>query len=123
MYRVDKRFYRTTEILRWMVVVFETERKFTRNHAEDMIDGLAKGCNEAGKYFMDVLISTSFIFSTIGIKIQKTRFVSWENPHKEVAVSIRNAATPLITAMKGGPQLIVVVLPEGGNDLYTAVKQ
>jgi hypothetical protein len=25
--------------------------------------------------------------------------------------------------MKRGPNIIVVILPEGGNDIYTAVKQ
>jgi eukaryotic translation initiation factor 2C len=36
---------------------------------------------------------------------------------------LRKAGAECAARSKGGPNLIVVVLPDGGNDIYTAVKQ
>lgn len=36
---------------------------------------------------------------------------------------LHRAGAECAAKSKGGPNLIVVVLPDGGNDIYTAVKQ
>lgn len=58
-----------------------------------------------------------------GIKIAETPFIYWENGQGRIADQLRAAGAACAASMKAGPNLIVVILPEGGNDIYTAVKQ
>ena len=59
----------------------------------------------------------------LGIKIKETPFITWENGQGRVADQLRAAGAACAANTGGGPNLIVVVLPEGGHDIYTAVKQ
>jgi hypothetical protein len=66
---------------------------------------------------------THYLLASIGIKIAETPFVFWENGQGRIADQLRAAGSACAAATKAGPNLIVVILPEGGNDIYTAVKQ
>jgi hypothetical protein len=46
--RVDKRFIKPVEIERWVVVIYEQQRRFGENAAQDMINGLISSCKEVG---------------------------------------------------------------------------
>jgi eukaryotic translation initiation factor 2C len=52
-----------------------------------------------------------------------SNFIFWENSQGRIADQLRNAGATVVKAKGKAPSLIVVVLPEGGNDTYTAVKQ
>jgi hypothetical protein len=52
-----------------------------------------------------------------------TNLIFWENGQGAIANQLRSAGAQCAAKFKLPPNLIVVVLPEGGNDIYTAVKQ
>lgn len=57
------------------------------------------------------------------MKVSPTTYISWENGQGNIGLQLRTAGGKVHAATGQGPELIVVVLPEGGNDIYTAVKQ
>ncbi|KAK7061790.1 hypothetical protein R3P38DRAFT_3490883 [Favolaschia claudopus] len=101
---VDKRFFKPVVIERWVVVVYERENRFNNQAAQDMINGLCASCRD------------------VGIKLAPTKFVFWENGQGRIADQLRAAGAACAKQMGKGPQLMLVVLPEGGNDIYTNVK-
>jgi len=101
---VDKRFFKPVEISRWVIVIYEQQRRFGDAAAREMINGLVASCND------------------VGIKIKATPFITWENGQGRIADQLRAAGAACAAKMKAGPNLVVVILPEGGNDIYTAVK-
>jgi eukaryotic translation initiation factor 2C len=48
-FRVDKRFFKPVEIPRWVVVIYEQQRRFGDNAARDMITGLVASCRDVGE--------------------------------------------------------------------------
>lgn len=58
-----------------------------------------------------------------GITMTPTNLIFWENGQGAIANQLRSAGAQCAAKFKLPPNLIVVVLPEGGNDIYTAVKQ
>ncbi|KAJ7904584.1 argonaute-like protein [Mycena olivaceomarginata] len=101
---VDKKFFKPVAIERWVVVVYERQGRFNDQAAQDMIKGLCGSCCD------------------VGIKLTPTPFVFWENGQGRIADQLRLAGATVEQKMGKGPQLIVVILPEGGNDIYTSVK-
>jgi hypothetical protein len=47
--RIDKKFFRSTEIPRWVVVIYADSRRFNEVTAREMINGLVAGCRSVGK--------------------------------------------------------------------------
>lgn len=102
---IDKRFFRPASIDRWIVVVYERQQRFNPQAAQDMIDGMLRS------------------FKDVGIRITDDKpMVTWQNGQGRIADQLRAAGTECFQRTKQRPQLIVVVLPENGNDIYTAVK-
>ncbi|KAJ7904588.1 argonaute-like protein [Mycena olivaceomarginata] len=101
---VDKKFFKPVAIERWVVVVYERQGRFNDQAAQDMIKGLCGSCSD------------------VGIKMTPTPFIFWENGQGRIADQLRSAGATVAQKMGKGPQLIVVILPEGGNDIYTSVK-
>jgi len=120
--RVDKRFFRPVEILRWVVVIYEQQRRFGETAAREMINGLVASCSDVGTIKFLIPGLTRFTLF-LGIKIKDTPFITWENGQGRIADQLRAAGAACAAKMKAGPNLVVVILPEGGNDIYTAVKQ
>ncbi|KAL0575953.1 hypothetical protein V5O48_006023 [Marasmius crinis-equi] len=109
---IDKKFHQPATIFNWYIVVYESERRFGREAVNDMIRGLIEGCNSTG----------------IQVKINNP-YVIWENGQGNIANQLRNAGVHVYNASerffggkKVGPNLVLVVLPENGDDIYTAVK-
>jgi eukaryotic translation initiation factor 2C len=55
--------------------------------------------------------------------IEPTRFVVYKNIQNPIAQQLREAGMAMQEQTKKLPSFILVILPEGGNDVYTAVKQ
>lgn len=70
-----------------------------------------------------MILMFTLILDYVGIKMAPTSIVRWENGQGDIEAQLRAAGKEVVTKYKGGPSLIVVVLPEGGNEIYTAVKQ
>ncbi|KAG6869248.1 hypothetical protein C0993_000001 [Termitomyces sp. T159_Od127] len=107
---VDKRFFKPAEVIEWCVVVYEQQSRFGEKAARDMIDGLTAS------------------FRDVGIKFPANYMpiVRWENGHGNTEHQLRAAGNAVRerpgNVKKVLPNLIVVILPEGGNDIYTSVK-
>ncbi|KAJ6628687.1 argonaute-like protein [Mycena sp. CBHHK59/15] len=101
---VDKRFFKPVEIARWVVVIYEQQRRFNDSSARDMINGLVASARD------------------VGMKLAPTEFIFWENGQGRIADQLKAAGAACAAKMKAGPNLMVVILPEGGNDIYTSVK-
>ncbi|KAG6917905.1 hypothetical protein DXG01_000514 [Tephrocybe rancida] len=108
---VDKRFFRPAEVTEWCVVVYEQQRRFGEKEARDMVAGLTAS------------------FRDVGIKspANYTPIIMWHNGQGRIEDQLRAAGMAVRdrpgNASKTPPNLVVVVLPEGGNDIYTSVKQ
>lgn len=50
MSRVDKQFFKPVEISRWVVVIYEQQRRFGDAAAREMISGLVASCGDVGKF-------------------------------------------------------------------------
>ncbi|KAJ6539414.1 argonaute-like protein [Mycena capillaripes] len=101
---VDKKFFKPVAIDRWVVVIYEQQRRFNEGAANDMINGLCGSCRD------------------VGIKLAPTPFIFWENGQGRIADQLKAAGAACAAKAGKGPNLIVVILPEGGNDIYTSVK-
>lgn len=102
---VDKRFFRPASIERWIVVIYERQQRFTQQSAQDMIDGLVQCSRD------------------VGIRINDTNpMVTWQNGQGRIADQLRQVGNECFQRTQQRPTLIVVILPENANDIYTAVK-
>jgi len=102
---IDKRFYRPGDpIRRWVMVIFETSQKFPEKAIADCMMGLVDGCKE------------------VGITMEKTQITRYFNGQGRVRELLRSVGAECITKYGAPPSLFVVVLPEGGNEIYTEVK-
>ncbi|ESK91292.1 argonaute-like protein [Moniliophthora roreri MCA 2997] len=106
---IDKKFSKPMSIFNWIVVIYEQKKRFDPVAAGEMIKGLAAGCTSTG---MSVQNDNPLVF--------------WENGQGRIADQLRSAGLRAretgVRGKKVGPNLIVVVLPEDGNEIYTAVK-
>ncbi|KAI6034268.1 argonaute-like protein [Pisolithus microcarpus] len=103
--RVDKRFFRPASIERWIVVIYERQQRFTQQSAQDMIDGLVQCSRD------------------VGIRVNDTNpMVTWQNGQGRIADQLRQVGNECFQRTQQRPTLIVVILPENANDIYTAVK-
>ncbi|TFY78817.1 hypothetical protein EWM64_g5198 [Hericium alpestre] len=102
---IDKRVYVPGAIQEWIVVVYERQNRFRQENADDMITGLMTAC------------------TTVGISVTKRpAYITWENGNANVGAQLRAAGMECKRKTNALPSLIVVILPEGGNDIYNAVK-
>ncbi|KAH7887674.1 argonaute-like protein [Phlebopus sp. FC_14] len=99
---IDKRFFRPANIDRWIVVIYERQQRFNQQAAQDMIDGLVRSCNAVGMLVND-----------------NNPIITWQNG---LSQQLRAAGNECYQKTRQRPSLIVVVLPDNGNDIYTAVK-
>ncbi|KAJ3796816.1 argonaute-like protein [Lentinula aff. detonsa] len=100
----NKQFFKPIEILHWAIVIYERKQRFNDQAATEMSQGL---CNSA---------------HDVGMSMTPTPIVAWENGQGDIAQQLRDTGSKVFTRYRQYPKLIVVVLPEGGNEIYTAVK-
>ncbi|KAF8888340.1 argonaute-like protein [Infundibulicybe gibba] len=102
--QVDKRFFKPVEIKQWVIVIYESERRFGQ-HVGDFIRGFLEGSR------------------SVGIRVQETDpIVRFENGQGRIGDQLRAIGGECARTKGAPPTLMVVVLPDGGNDIYTAVK-
>ncbi|KAI6043152.1 argonaute-like protein [Pisolithus marmoratus] len=90
---VDKRFFHLATINHWIMVIYEHQQCFTQQSAQDMINGLVQCC------------------CNIGMRVNDTNpMVTWQNSQGHIADQLCQR-----------PMLIIVILPDNANDIYTAV--
>ncbi|KAI0796707.1 argonaute-like protein [Abortiporus biennis] len=103
---IDKKFFKAATIERWVFVIYEREQRFNMRAVQDMVQGLMDAC------------------AACGIQVQeRDPIIQWKNPQGVVHKQLVEAGQD--SSRKNGnkmPRIIVVVLPEGANDIYTAVK-
>jgi eukaryotic translation initiation factor 2C len=87
-----------------------------------MMKALIEGCQEVGEDSSVSKIENKFIPS-IGMVISPTNIVRYVNGQGNIRDQLRSVGSECIAKHQHPPNLYVVVLPEGGNEVYTAVKQ
>jgi eukaryotic translation initiation factor 2C len=101
----DKKFYKPHIVKSWFIVIYEIERQFNRAMADSMANAF---CASA---------------ESVGMKVEDRKpLVFYETGHGNIIDQLRKNGTASYQQKKEAPSLIVVVLPEGGNHIYTAVK-
>ncbi|KAG6838850.1 hypothetical protein H0H87_002264, partial [Tephrocybe sp. NHM501043] len=109
--RIDKKFYKPETIKRWAVVSYQGVNRFNEAAAKEMVAGLLSACRNVGMVVQD-----------------ENPVIKWENPQGIISDQLRAAGMAVSERAvragqpPGGPNLIVVVLPDGGNEIYTKVK-
>jgi len=101
---VDKRFYKPQPINRWVIAVFESQTRFPPPAVNEMMKGLVNGCQE------------------VGMAMAPTTMIKYFNGQASIRDQLRSLGAECIAKHQHPPNLYVVILPEGSNDIYTAVK-
>lgn len=52
--RVDKKFYRPATIRKWVVIIYESQQRFSNAAAERLVTDIVRGAQARGKYCMPV---------------------------------------------------------------------
>ncbi|KAJ6562409.1 argonaute-like protein [Mycena capillaripes] len=97
----DKQFYRPATISAWVLVYFDVR---VERGLPEVIDSFVKGCRSTGM-----------------VVTNPTPIVQYINGQADIPAKLREAGAACFQK-NGPPTLFVVVLPEGGNDIYTIVK-
>ncbi|GJE84216.1 argonaute-like protein [Phanerochaete sordida] len=105
---IDKKFYKPVTIERWVIVVYEGRKRFGEPHARDVIKSLRLACTAVGITVLedDPLIS----------------YAGDQPTGDNVRDQLRSAGMGCVKKHGKGPQLMIIILPEGATDLYVAVK-
>ncbi|KAJ7765995.1 ribonuclease H-like domain-containing protein [Mycena olivaceomarginata] len=99
----DKTFYRPATIAAWVLVVFDSRLRETL--LQDVVKGFVDGCRSTGM----TVVHPQPILHRI-------------NSQSSIPDQLLRAGGICATEKKVAPTLFVVILPEGGNDIYTIVK-
>ncbi|KAI0734018.1 argonaute-like protein [Fomitopsis betulina] len=102
---VDKKFYKAASFDRWVVVVYENDRRFNMQTAQGVVIGLLAACDSVG----------------IVVK-ERQPIIRYENPQGRIGDQLKAAGMACNQKNGGFPQLIVAILPDGATDLYVAIK-
>ncbi|RDX40439.1 argonaute-like protein, partial [Lentinus brumalis] len=104
---IDKKFYQTVPIQRWIVVVYERQQRFRLQSAQDLVAGFVS------------------MFQAVGIEVREIDpIISYQDASGNIAEQLRGVGRQCLHKHhnQGGPQLVVVVLPEVSADIYHSVK-
>ncbi|KAI4526541.1 Piwi-domain-containing protein [Schizophyllum commune Loenen D] len=101
---IDKKFYLAQTIKQWVVVNFEN--RFNDASIEELIKGFVSACRQVGMVIPD----------RPAYKVPKA------NGQASISKQLDDAREQCQRAKSTNPSLIIVVLPENGNDMYTEVK-
>jgi eukaryotic translation initiation factor 2C len=101
----DKKLFKPMTIKQWVIVVYENQRRFPLQTAQEMATSFCEGA------------------VSVGMRVEDNRpLIFFENGQGNIGEQLKKAGKACVDAKKSPPNLIVVVLPEGGNQIYTAVK-
>ncbi|KAI0278886.1 argonaute-like protein [Russula aff. rugulosa BPL654] len=101
---IDKRMINPSQVPNWIVIVYERQQRFNDQVANQLATDLVRACE------------------AVGINMNaRPSLIKWESGQGSLQ-QLRNAGSECNRRSGSFPTLIVVVLPEGGNDIYSAVK-
>ncbi|KAI0289730.1 argonaute-like protein [Russula brevipes] len=106
---IDKLMYRPAMFPNWMVIIYERQHRFNSNAANEMIRGFVHGCDAVGRAIQSCPIATGR---------NELLTLSMADPPQQ----LRAACEECQRKARAPPSLIVAVIPDGGNDIYTAIK-
>uniref|UniRef100_A0A8H8CLR0 Argonaute-like protein n=1 Tax=Psilocybe cubensis TaxID=181762 RepID=A0A8H8CLR0_PSICU len=89
-------------IVAWGMVVFE--HRFKEQQIQDVAEGLYNGC------------------AKVGIRLEEMVVCKFASGQQQVRKTLMEAGKEIYAKLKVAPSLLVVILPEGANDMYTEVK-
>ncbi|KAJ7932840.1 ribonuclease H-like domain-containing protein [Mycena leptocephala] len=101
----DKCFFKPSTIAAWVLISFETQNRFNDAAANEVATSFVAGCRSTG--------------ITVTDPVPIIRRI---NGQGNIPRDLQAAGAACFQQKKIPPTLFVVVLPEGGNDLYTIVK-
>lgn len=102
---VDKRLYEAAAIKAWVILIYESERRFSSRDCQDMIKGFLSACDD------------------VGIKVEvRDPILKYENGQGNISTHFANIGKECLAKAKSFPTLIVAVLPDNAGDLYSTVK-
>ncbi|KAF8145975.1 argonaute-like protein [Mycena galopus ATCC 62051] len=99
----DKKFYRPATITSWVLVVFDT--RLPENLLQDVARGLVQGCTSTGM----TVVNPQPVLRRM-------------NGQSKISQQLQAAGAECFAQTKAPPTLFVIILPDGGNDIYTLVK-
>ncbi|THU97363.1 argonaute-like protein [Dendrothele bispora CBS 962.96] len=103
---LDKKFINPIRIDRWVIVVFESPRTVNEAKVRDMIKGYLEACNLVG-----VVVA------------ERDPVIHYANGQGNIANELKAAGKACVDKNRaGGPDLMVVILPDQAADIYRAVK-
>lgn len=101
----EKKFYRPAKVGRWLVIIFESERRFDARTATEMVKSFSAACNEYGM-----------------LMLAPNPEISWGNPRGSIMKQLKDAGKAVVDKYKEAPALLVVILPEQGDEIWREVK-
>ncbi|KAH9179678.1 argonaute-like protein [Lactarius sanguifluus] len=102
---IDKRMFTPSSVAHWMIIIYERQQRFNDQVADQMASDLVRACEAVG----------------MSINPQPA-LIKWESGQGNIGQQLRAASDECKRRVKSLPTLVVVVLPEGGNDIYSAAK-
>jgi len=100
---LDKKFFQSATIARWVVVVFDD--RISEPACRDAIKGFLEACDSAG-----VVVQN------------RDPLIKRQHAQGNIEQQLKEAGNECFRKLGGVPSLMVVILPDGGNNIYTAVK-
>ncbi|KAG2021246.1 eukaryotic translation initiation factor 2C [Coprinopsis cinerea AmutBmut pab1-1] len=92
-------------IKQWVMVVYESERRFNQEACRNVIQGLVGEAKKMGMTFEHA-----------------NPVVKYKSPGPHVSKQLDEVGREVFQQTKIPPTLVVVILPEGGDEIYTSVK-
>ncbi|KAF8173272.1 argonaute-like protein [Pholiota molesta] len=103
---VDKKFYKASSITVWAVVIYQDQRRFNDSAINGMVKGFQEACANVG-----IVIKTPQPF---------IKYIA--NGQGVIDTQLKEVGKECVAQRGGLPNLMVVILPERANEIYTAVK-
>ncbi|KAI0255719.1 Piwi domain-containing protein [Lactifluus subvellereus] len=101
----DKRMFSPSTVANWMVIIYEGQGRFNVGAANQMVTDLVERCE------------------AVGMSINpRPALIRWESGQGDICEQLRVASGECQRRSGSLPTLIVVILPEDANDIYSAVK-
>jgi len=102
---IDKKFYEASKIVRWVVLIYDSQRNFPQPDYTRLVNGFLSACDDVGM--------------TVENRDPIYKFEDGQGP---IGKHLKNAVDECQRQFKQRPTLIVVVLPNNGGEIYNAVK-
>ncbi|KAF8627134.1 hypothetical protein AX17_006353 [Amanita inopinata Kibby_2008] len=101
----DKKFYKPVAINQWILMIYERQQRFKPEAVQKMIQDFVSAC------------------ASVGMAVnEKNPIVKYEQGQGDIIDQLKRAGGECMKTRRSLPNLIVVVLPDNGDDIYRVVK-